>query len=48
MKKKLISGIMNILKPSEYSLNKDLIKKHSVDWRGEYEGKRGEEYERRK
>ncbi len=38
MKKKLISGIMNILKPSEYSLNKDLIKKHSVDWRGEYEG----------
>ena len=35
---KQLKKIFSILKPSEYSLDKDIIKKYSIDWRGVYQG----------
>ena len=30
---------MNKLHPSEYSTESNVLKKHCIDWRGEYKGK---------
>ncbi len=38
MRIKSLKKILDILKPSEYSLDKELIKKYSIDWRGVYQG----------
>ena len=38
MNKKLIKEITNILESSEYSLEENIIQKHTIDWRKEYKG----------
>ena len=35
---KQLKKIFSILKPSEYSLDREIIKKYSLDWRGVYQG----------
>ena len=39
MKKDDLIKLINKLHPSEYSTESKVLKKHCIDWRGEYEGK---------
>ena len=39
MKKDNLIKLINKLHPSEYSTESKVLKKHCIDWRGEYEGK---------
>ena len=39
MKKNDLIKLINKLHPSEYSTESKVLKKHCIDWRGEYEGK---------
>ena len=38
MKKERLIELINKLHPSEYSTESEVLKKHCIDWRGEYEG----------
>ena len=39
MKKQDLKELISKLHPSEYSTESEVLKKHCIDWRGEYEGK---------
>ena len=39
MKKEDLTELINKLHPSEYSTQPEVLKKHCIDWRGEYIGK---------
>ena len=39
MKKEELTELTNKLHPSEYSTVSDVLKKHCIDWRGEFIGK---------
>ena len=39
MKKEKLKELINKLHPSEYSTESEVLKKHCIDWRGEYQGK---------
>ena len=38
MKKEKLKKLINILKPKEFSIDKEILKNHIIDWRGEYRG----------